>query len=52
VHFVGETNDGVPERHRGWNITREDVFAAIKNARVAPVAEGVVNFEPKQLSLA
>ncbi len=40
--LVGETNDGFLNDIRGRHIAREDVFAAIKNARGGPVAEGAV----------
>src|SRR5512146_1664833 len=40
--LVGETNDGYLNDIRGRHITREDVFAALKNARGGPVAEGAV----------
>src|SRR5215471_14050494 len=40
--LVGETNDGYLNDIRGRHITREDVFAAIKNAKVGPVEEGSV----------
>jgi D-aminopeptidase len=40
--LVGETNDGYLNDIRGRHITREDVFAAIKNARGGPVDEGSV----------
>jgi D-aminopeptidase len=39
---VGETNDGFLNDIRGRHITADDVFAAIKNARSGPVAEGNV----------
>ena len=35
--LVGETNDGYLNDIRGQHITREDVFAAIKNAKGGPV---------------
>ncbi|HXZ81988.1 MAG TPA: P1 family peptidase, partial [Terriglobales bacterium] len=40
--LVGETNDGYLNDVRGRHITREDVFAAIKNARSGPIEEGSV----------
>jgi len=40
--LVGETNDGYLNDIRGRHITREDVFAAIKNAKDGPVEEGSV----------
>jgi D-aminopeptidase len=40
--LVGETNDGYLNDIRGWHITREDVFAAIKNAKGGAVEEGSV----------
>src|SRR6266571_7929904 len=40
--LVGETNDGYLNDIRGRHITREDVFAAIKNAKRGPVEEGSV----------
>jgi D-aminopeptidase len=39
---VGETNDGYLSDIRGRQITPEDVFAAIKNAKSGPVEEGAV----------
>src|SRR5436309_3178635 len=39
---VGETNDGYLNDIRGRHITRDDVFAAIKNAKSGPVEEGDV----------
>jgi D-aminopeptidase len=39
---VGETNDGYLNDIRGRHISFEDVFAAIKNAKDGPVAEGAV----------
>src|SRR4026207_169833 len=39
---VAETNDGYLNDIRGRHITRDDVFAAIKNARSGPVGEGSV----------
>jgi D-aminopeptidase len=39
---VGETNDGYLNDIRGQHISREDVFAAIKNAKGGPVEEGAV----------
>ena len=39
---VAETNDGYLNDIRGRHITRDDVFAAIKNARTGPVEEGAV----------
>ena len=40
--LVGETNDGYLNDIRGRHITREDVFAAIKNAEGGSVEEGSV----------
>src|SRR5437899_8924542 len=40
--LVGETNDGYLNDIRGRHITREDVFAAIKNAKGRSVEEGSV----------
>lgn len=40
--IVAETNDGFLNDIRGRHISREDVFAAIKNARGGPVEEGAV----------
>src|SRR5712692_7326917 len=40
--LVGETNDGYLNDIRGRHITREDVFAAIRNAKGGPVEEGSV----------
>lgn len=40
--LVGETNDGFLNDVRGRQITRQDVFAAIKNARGGQVEEGAV----------
>jgi D-aminopeptidase len=40
--LVGETNDGYLNDIRGRHITREDVFAAIKNAKNGRVEEGSV----------
>src|SRR5215472_16670338 len=40
--IVGETNDGYLNDIRGRHVTVEDVFAAIKNAKDGPVAEGAV----------
>ena len=40
--LVGETNDGYLNDIRGRHITREDVFAAIKNAKTGAVEEGSV----------
>lgn len=39
---VGETNDGFLNDIRGRHITPEDVYAAIRNAKSGPVAEGAV----------
>jgi len=39
---VGETNDGYLNDIRGFHVTREDVFTAIRNARGGPVEEGAV----------
>ena len=39
---VGETNDGYLNDIRGRHVTPDDVFAAIKNAKGGPVAEGSV----------
>ena|ERR1022692_1240427 len=40
--LVGETNDGYLSDIRGRQITPEDVFAAVKNAKGGPVEEGAV----------
>ncbi len=40
--LVAETNDGYLNDIRGRHISRDDVFAAIKNARTGPVEEGAV----------
>jgi D-aminopeptidase len=40
--LVGETNDGYLNDIRARPVTREDVFAAIKNAKSGPVEEGSV----------
>lgn len=40
--LVGETNDGYLNDIRGRHIGREEVFAAMKNARGGPVEEGAV----------
>src|SRR6266513_344059 len=40
--LVGETNDGYLNDIRGRHVGRDEVFAAIKNARGGPVAEGTV----------
>jgi D-aminopeptidase len=40
--LVGETNDGYLNDIRGRHISREDVFAALKNAKTGPVEEGSV----------
>ena len=40
--LVAETNDGALNDIRGRHISREDVIAAIKNARGGPVEEGSV----------
>jgi D-aminopeptidase len=40
--LVGETNDGYLSDIRGRQITQDDVFAAIKNAKGGPVEEGSV----------
>ena len=39
---VGETNDGYLNDIRGFHVTQETVFEAIKNARGGPVDEGSV----------
>jgi D-aminopeptidase len=39
---VAETNDGYLNDIRGRHITREDVFAALKNAKGGPIEEGSV----------
>ena len=39
---VGETNDGYLNDIRGRHITPDDVFAALRNAKVGPVEEGDV----------
>jgi D-aminopeptidase len=40
--LVAETNDGYLNDIRGRHVTRDDVFAAIKNAKSGPVQEGAV----------
>jgi D-aminopeptidase len=40
--IVGETNDGYLNDIRGRDVTPDDVFAAIKNAKSGPVEEGSV----------
>jgi D-aminopeptidase len=40
--LVGETNDGYLNDIRGRHITRDDVTAAIRNAKTGPVDEGSV----------
>jgi D-aminopeptidase len=40
--LVGETNDGYLNDIRGRHVSRDDVFAAIKNAKSGPVEEGSV----------
>ncbi len=40
--LVGETNDGFLNDIRGRHVGREEVFAAVKNARVGAVEEGAV----------
>ena len=40
--LVGETNDGFLNDIRGRHITRDDVVAAISNAKAGPVEEGSV----------
>src|SRR2546429_1755477 len=40
--LVGETNDGYLNDIRGRHVGREEVFAAIKNARGGPVEDGAV----------
>jgi len=40
--LVAETNDGFLNDIRGRHITREDVFAAIKNAQMSKVEEGSI----------
>jgi D-aminopeptidase len=40
--LVGETNDGGLNDIRGFHVTREHVYAAIKSASAGPVAEGSV----------
>ncbi len=40
--LVGETNDGYLNDIRGRPVGREEVFAAIKNARGGPVEEGAI----------
>jgi D-aminopeptidase len=39
---VGETNDGFLNDIRGRHVTKDEVFAALKNARSGPVEEGSV----------
>ena len=40
--LVAETNDGVLNDVRGRHVGRDEVFAALKNAKEGPVAEGCV----------
>jgi D-aminopeptidase len=40
--LVGETNDGYLNDIRGRHVTREDVLAAIRNAKSGPVEEGSI----------
>jgi D-aminopeptidase len=40
--LVGETNDGYLNDIRGRHVGRDDVFAAIRNAKTGPVEEGAV----------
>jgi D-aminopeptidase len=40
--LVGETNDGYLNDIRGRHVGREEVFAAISNARTGPVEEGAI----------
>jgi D-aminopeptidase len=40
--LVGETNDGFLNDIRGRHVGREEVFAAIRNAKEGPVEEGAV----------
>jgi D-aminopeptidase len=40
--LVGETNDGGLNDIRGFHVTREHVYAAIKSASAGPVAEGSI----------
>jgi D-aminopeptidase len=40
--LVAETNDGFLNDIRGRHITRDDVFAALKNAKSGPVEEGSI----------
>src|SRR5579864_3257464 len=40
--LVGETNDGYLSDIRGRHVGREEVFAAIRNAKPGPVEEGAV----------
>src|SRR5215469_2336146 len=40
--LVGETNDGYLNDIRSRPVTRDDVFAAIRNAKTGPVEEGAV----------
>ena len=40
--LIGETNDGYLNDIRGRHVGREEVFAAIKNARGGAVEEGAV----------
>ncbi len=40
--LVGETNDRIMNDIRGFHVTHEDVFSAIKNAKSGPVEEGSV----------
>ncbi len=40
--LVGETNDGYLNDIRGRHVGRDEVFGALKNARIAPIEEGTV----------
>ena len=40
--IVGETNDGLLNDIRGFHVTQENVYAAIRQARSGPVEEGAV----------
>ena len=40
--LVGETNDGYLNDIRGRHVSRDEVFAAIRNAKGGPVEEGAV----------
>ena len=50
--LVGETNDGYLNDIRGRNVTRDDVLAAIKNAKSGMVEEGSVGAGTGTVALA